>query len=149
MTALIHKHPSLYARVLYISSPSLLLLCTVQLAVDAETEHDAVIGETTSLLCEVSEPAGSPTLTWFKVVGGVEVEKEEQDFGDPWFGNLTIQNVEREDAGVYICRARNQFSNQEATIQLFVLSKSHVANVRDKHSFRDILCLSCFKVFAI
>ncbi len=92
------------------------------LIVEADPEQEAVEGETAVLLCNASS-SDPPTITWFRIEDGTMTEIIEQDFGEPWFGNLTIPNVNRDEAGTYLCEGSNQGGTEEVEIKLVILSK--------------------------
>ena len=96
------------------------------MSVDAEPEQEAIEGENAELLCTATS-SPPPTITWFRIEeNGGETELERQDSDDPNFGNLTIPNVDRSQAGQYRCEGSYTFDQESILIDLIVLSKCYL-----------------------
>ena len=96
------------------------------MSVYAEPEQEAIEGGNAELLCTVTS-SPPPTITWFRTEeNGGETELERRDSDDPNFGNLSIPNVDRSDAGQYKCEGSYALGGEFVLIDLIVLSKCYL-----------------------
>ena len=102
-----------------------LIFPAVPVTVDAEPEQEAIEGGNAELLCTATS-SPPPTITWFRIETGGETQLERRDSDDPNFGNLSIPNVDRSQAGQYRCEGRYIFGAVSILIDLIVLSKCYL-----------------------
>ncbi|XP_078095298.1 basement membrane-specific heparan sulfate proteoglycan core protein isoform X4 [Mustelus asterias] len=78
-------------------------------------------GITVNFICTAKSQSPAYTLVWTRQLGG-KLPNTAVDFN----GILTIRNVRREDAGVYICTGSNMFAMDEGTAVLHVSATPQV-----------------------
>ncbi|XP_075898523.1 basement membrane-specific heparan sulfate proteoglycan core protein [Nelusetta ayraudi] len=73
------------------------------------------VGSTVSFICTAKSKSPAYTLVWTRKGNG-KLPNRAMDFN----GILTIQNVQPEDAGVYVCTGSNMFAMDEGNAILYV-----------------------------
>ncbi|XP_016402929.1 basement membrane-specific heparan sulfate proteoglycan core protein-like [Sinocyclocheilus rhinocerous] len=73
------------------------------------------VGSTVSFICTAKSKLPAYTLVWTRNGIG-KLPNRAMDFN----GILTIQNVQPEDAGIYVCTGSNMLGMDEGTARLYV-----------------------------
>uniref|UniRef100_A0A3Q2D071 Heparan sulfate proteoglycan 2 n=1 Tax=Cyprinodon variegatus TaxID=28743 RepID=A0A3Q2D071_CYPVA len=76
------------------------------------------VGSTVNFICTAKSKSPAYTLVWTRQ-GNRKLPNRATDFN----GILTIQNVQPEDAGVYVCTGSNMFAMDESSAKLYVPSE--------------------------
>ncbi|XP_058795689.1 cell adhesion molecule Dscam2 isoform X3 [Phymastichus coffea] len=87
-----------------------------QIAISAERDSDV------HLTCS-AQGNPPPQFTWYRDVNGRLVPVESYGRVQLWGDLMRIRRVDVQDAGRYVCSARNQFGEQQAETHLSVTSK--------------------------
>uniref|UniRef100_A0ABD2XN24 Down syndrome cell adhesion molecule-like protein Dscam2 n=1 Tax=Trichogramma kaykai TaxID=54128 RepID=A0ABD2XN24_9HYME len=87
-----------------------------QIAISAERDSDV------HLTCS-AQGNPPPQFTWYRDVNGRSIPVESYGRIQIWGDLLRIRRVDVQDAGRYVCSARNQFGEQQAETHLSVTSK--------------------------
>ncbi|XP_024944983.1 Down syndrome cell adhesion molecule-like protein Dscam2 isoform X2 [Cephus cinctus] len=114
------------------------LMQRAQIAISSER------GSNTHLTCSAQgNPA--PQFTWFRDINGHSVPVESSGRIQLWGDLMEIRRVDAQDAGRYICRATNQFGEQQAETHLSVTSKldAHIQPQFQVVNSGDVATLNC------
>uniref|UniRef100_A0A8C9WAM4 Heparan sulfate proteoglycan 2 n=1 Tax=Scleropages formosus TaxID=113540 RepID=A0A8C9WAM4_SCLFO len=87
----------------------------IEVMVEEPKAQSVTVGSTVSFICTAKSKYPAYTLVWTRQGSG-KLPNRAMDFN----GILTIQNVQPEDAGVYICTGSNMFAMDEGTAVLYV-----------------------------
>ncbi|KAG7477685.1 hypothetical protein MATL_G00072180 [Megalops atlanticus] len=87
----------------------------IQVTIEEPKAQSVSIGSTVTFICTAKSTSPAYTLVWTRRNNG-KLPSRAMDFN----GILTIQNVQPEDAGIYVCTASNMFAMDEGTAILYV-----------------------------
>uniref|UniRef100_A0A3P8UCW4 Heparan sulfate proteoglycan 2 n=1 Tax=Amphiprion percula TaxID=161767 RepID=A0A3P8UCW4_AMPPE len=87
----------------------------IEVTVEEPKAQTIRVGSTVSFICTAKSKSPAYTLVWTRVGNG-KLPNRAMDFN----GILTIQNVQPEDAGVYVCTGSNMFAMDEGNAILYV-----------------------------
>ncbi|XP_010791011.1 basement membrane-specific heparan sulfate proteoglycan core protein-like, partial [Notothenia coriiceps] len=87
----------------------------IQVTVEEPQSQTVRLGATVSFICTATSKSPAYTLVWTRKGNG-KLPTRAMDFN----GILTVQNVQPEDAGVYVCTGSNMFAMDEGTAVLYV-----------------------------
>ncbi|XP_076022702.1 basement membrane-specific heparan sulfate proteoglycan core protein isoform X2 [Genypterus blacodes] len=87
----------------------------IEVTVEEPKAQTIRVGSTVSFICTAKSKYPAYTLVWTRQGSG-KLPNRAMDFN----GILTIQNVQPEDAGVYVCTGSNMFAMDEGTAILYV-----------------------------
>ncbi|TMS16751.1 Basement membrane-specific heparan sulfate proteoglycan core protein [Larimichthys crocea] len=87
----------------------------IEVTVEEPKAQTVRVGSTVSFICTAKSKSPAYTLVWTRRGNG-KLPNRAMDFN----GILTIQNVQPEDAGVYVCTGSNMFAMDEGTAILYV-----------------------------
>ncbi|XP_029973802.1 basement membrane-specific heparan sulfate proteoglycan core protein isoform X2 [Salarias fasciatus] len=87
----------------------------IEVTVEEPKTQTIRVGATVSFICTAKSKSPAYTLVWTRMGNG-KLPNRAMDFN----GILTIQNVQPEDAGVYICTGSNMFAMDEGSAVLYV-----------------------------
>uniref|UniRef100_A0A3P8QUC0 Heparan sulfate proteoglycan 2 n=1 Tax=Astatotilapia calliptera TaxID=8154 RepID=A0A3P8QUC0_ASTCA len=87
----------------------------IQVIVEEPKSQTIRVGSTVQFICTAQSKSPAYTLVWTRSGNG-KLPNRAMDFN----GILTIQNVQPEDAGVYICTGSNMFGMDEGRAILYV-----------------------------
>ncbi|XP_042264743.1 basement membrane-specific heparan sulfate proteoglycan core protein isoform X2 [Thunnus maccoyii] len=87
----------------------------IEVTVEEPKAQTVRVGSTVSFICTAKSKSPAYTLVWTRLGNG-KLPNRAMDFN----GILTIQNVQPEDAGVYICTGSNMFAMDEGNAILYV-----------------------------
>ncbi|CAN9515659.1 unnamed protein product [Ophioblennius macclurei] len=87
----------------------------IEVTVEEPQAQTIRVGATVSFICTAKSKSPAYTLVWTRMGNG-KLPNRAMDFN----GILTIQNVQPEDAGVYICTGSNMFAMDEGSAILYV-----------------------------
>uniref|UniRef100_A0A3P8WN31 Heparan sulfate proteoglycan 2 n=1 Tax=Cynoglossus semilaevis TaxID=244447 RepID=A0A3P8WN31_CYNSE len=100
-----------HAEIVVTSSPSK----AIEVTVEEPKAQTVRVGSTVSFICTAKSKSPAYTLVWTRIGNG-KLPNRAMDFN----GILTIQNVQPEDAGVYVCTGSNMFAMDEGSANLYV-----------------------------
>ncbi|XP_042159700.1 basement membrane-specific heparan sulfate proteoglycan core protein isoform X7 [Oncorhynchus tshawytscha] len=87
----------------------------IQVTIEEPKARSVTVGATVSFICTAKSQSPAYTLVWTRRGNG-KLPNRAMDFN----GILTIQNVQPEDAGIYVCTGSNMFAMDEGTAVLYV-----------------------------
>ncbi|XP_017274656.1 basement membrane-specific heparan sulfate proteoglycan core protein isoform X4 [Kryptolebias marmoratus] len=87
----------------------------IEVTVEEPRSQTTRIGSTVNFICTAKSKSPAYTLVWTRRGVG-RLPNRATDFN----GILTIQNVQPEDAGIYVCTGSNMFAMDESTAILYV-----------------------------
>ncbi|XP_014002299.2 basement membrane-specific heparan sulfate proteoglycan core protein isoform X15 [Salmo salar] len=87
----------------------------IEVTIEEPKAHSVTVGATVSFICTAKSKSPAYTLVWTRRGNG-KLPNRAMDFN----GILTIQNVQPEDAGIYVCTGSNMFAMDEGTAVLYV-----------------------------
>ncbi|KAM9505201.1 basement membrane-specific heparan sulfate proteoglycan core protein-like isoform 9-T9 [Salvelinus alpinus] len=87
----------------------------IQVTIEEPKARSVTVGTTVSFICTAKSQSPAYTLVWTRRGNG-KLPNRAMDFN----GILTIQNVQTEDAGIYVCTGSNMFAMDEGTAVLYV-----------------------------
>ncbi|XP_035236655.1 basement membrane-specific heparan sulfate proteoglycan core protein-like isoform X3 [Anguilla anguilla] len=87
----------------------------IEVTVEEPKAQSVTVGSAVSFICTAKSKSPAYTLVWTRQ-GNRKLPHRAMDFN----GILTIQNVQPEDAGVYVCTGSNMFAMDEGTAVLYV-----------------------------
>ncbi|XP_051280132.1 basement membrane-specific heparan sulfate proteoglycan core protein isoform X12 [Dicentrarchus labrax] len=87
----------------------------IEVTVEEPKAQTVRVGSTVSFICTAKSKSPAYTLVWTRMGNG-KLPNRAMDFN----GILTIQNVQPEDAGVYVCTGSNMFAMDEGNAILYV-----------------------------
>ncbi|KAI3356952.1 hypothetical protein L3Q82_003588 [Scortum barcoo] len=87
----------------------------IEVTVEEPKSQTVRVGSTVSFICTAKSKSPAYTLVWTRMGNG-KLPNRAMDFN----GILTIQNVQPEDAGVYVCTGSNMFAMDEGSAILYV-----------------------------
>uniref|UniRef100_A0A8C9YK48 Heparan sulfate proteoglycan 2 n=1 Tax=Sander lucioperca TaxID=283035 RepID=A0A8C9YK48_SANLU len=87
----------------------------IEVTVEEPKAQTVRVGSTVSFICTAKSKSPAYTLVWTRMGNG-KLPSRAMDFN----GILTIQNVQPEDAGVYVCTGSNMFAMDEGNAILYV-----------------------------
>uniref|UniRef100_H3D4F8 Heparan sulfate proteoglycan 2 n=1 Tax=Tetraodon nigroviridis TaxID=99883 RepID=H3D4F8_TETNG len=87
----------------------------IEVTVEAPKSQTVRVGSTVSFICTAKSKSPAYTLVWTRMGNG-KLPNRAMDFN----GILTIQNVQPEDAGVYVCTGSNMLAMDEGNAVLYV-----------------------------
>ncbi|KAJ8390133.1 hypothetical protein AAFF_G00110070 [Aldrovandia affinis] len=87
----------------------------IEVTIEEPKAQSVTVGSTVSFICTAKSQSPAYTLVWTRQGNG-KLPNRAMDFN----GILTIQNVQPEDAGIYICTGSNMFAMDEGTAILYV-----------------------------
>ncbi|XP_040007845.1 basement membrane-specific heparan sulfate proteoglycan core protein isoform X2 [Xiphias gladius] len=87
----------------------------IEVTVEEPKAQTIRVGSTVSFICTAKSKSPAYTLVWTRMGNG-KLPNRAMDFN----GILTIQNVQPEDAGVYVCTGSNMFAMDEGNAILYV-----------------------------
>ncbi|KAF1390064.1 hypothetical protein PFLUV_G00054230 [Perca fluviatilis] len=99
------------AEIVVTSAPSK----AIEVTVEEPKAQTVRVGSTVSFICTAKSKSPAYTLVWTRTGNG-KLPNRAMDFN----GILTIQNVQPEDAGVYVCTGSNMFAMDEGNAILYV-----------------------------
>ncbi|XP_015241296.1 PREDICTED: basement membrane-specific heparan sulfate proteoglycan core protein isoform X8 [Cyprinodon variegatus] len=100
-----------HAEIIVVGGPTKPIVVTVE-----EPKIQTVrVGSTVNFICTAKSKSPAYTLVWTRQ-GNRKLPNRATDFN----GILTIQNVQPEDAGVYVCTGSNMFAMDESSAKLYV-----------------------------
>uniref|UniRef100_A0A8C7HEZ4 Heparan sulfate proteoglycan 2 n=1 Tax=Oncorhynchus kisutch TaxID=8019 RepID=A0A8C7HEZ4_ONCKI len=82
----------------------------IQVTIEEPKARSVTVGATVSFICTAKSQSPAYTLVWTRRGNG-KLPNRAMDFN----GILTIQNVQPEDAGIYVCTGSNMFAMDEGT----------------------------------
>ncbi|XP_061591358.1 basement membrane-specific heparan sulfate proteoglycan core protein isoform X3 [Cololabis saira] len=91
----------------------------IEVTVEEPKSHTVRMGSTVNFICTAKSKSPAYTLVWTRRGNG-KLPNRAMDFN----GILTIQNVQPEDAGDYVCTGSNMFAMDEGSATLYVLEAS-------------------------
>ncbi|XP_056242096.1 basement membrane-specific heparan sulfate proteoglycan core protein isoform X12 [Seriola aureovittata] len=87
----------------------------IEVTIEEPKAQTVRVGSTVSFICTAKSKSPAYTLVWTRMGNG-KLPNRAMDFN----GILTIQNVQPEDAGVYVCTGSNMFAMDEGSAILYV-----------------------------
>ncbi|XP_061650010.1 basement membrane-specific heparan sulfate proteoglycan core protein isoform X12 [Phyllopteryx taeniolatus] len=87
----------------------------IEVTVEEPKAQTVRVGSTVNFICTAKSKSPAYTLVWTRLGNG-KLPNRAMDFN----GILTIQNVQPEDAGVYVCTGSNMFAMDEGNAVLYV-----------------------------
>ncbi|XP_062314893.1 basement membrane-specific heparan sulfate proteoglycan core protein isoform X7 [Osmerus eperlanus] len=87
----------------------------IEVFIEEPKAQSVHVGSTVSFICTAKSKSPAYTLVWTRQGNG-KLPNRAMDFN----GILTIQNVQPEDAGIYMCTGSNMFAMDEGTAILYV-----------------------------
>ncbi|XP_064160473.1 basement membrane-specific heparan sulfate proteoglycan core protein-like isoform X1 [Anguilla rostrata] len=87
----------------------------IQVVIEEPKAQSVTAGSTVSFICTAKSTSPAYTLVWTRRNNG-KLPSRAMDFN----GILTIQNIQPDDAGMYVCTASNMFAMDEGTAILYV-----------------------------
>ncbi|XP_034445775.1 basement membrane-specific heparan sulfate proteoglycan core protein isoform X2 [Hippoglossus hippoglossus] len=87
----------------------------IEVTVEEPKSQTIRVGSTVSFICTAKSKSPAYTLVWTRMGNG-KLPNRAMDFN----GILTIQNVQPEDAGAYVCTGSNMFAMDEGNAVLYV-----------------------------
>ncbi|XP_028309184.1 basement membrane-specific heparan sulfate proteoglycan core protein isoform X2 [Gouania willdenowi] len=87
----------------------------IQVTVEEPKAQTVRVGSTVNFICTAKSKSPAYTLVWTRMGNG-KLPNRAMDFN----GILTIQNVQPEDEGVYVCTGSNMFAMDEGSAILYV-----------------------------
>ncbi|XP_028266709.1 basement membrane-specific heparan sulfate proteoglycan core protein isoform X11 [Parambassis ranga] len=87
----------------------------IEVTVEEPKAQTVRVGSTVNFICTAKSKSPAYTLVWTRMGNG-KLPNRAMDFN----GILTIQNVQPEDAGVYVCTGSNMFAMDEGSAILYV-----------------------------
>ncbi|XP_034151976.1 basement membrane-specific heparan sulfate proteoglycan core protein isoform X5 [Esox lucius] len=87
----------------------------IEVTVEEPKAQSVTVGATVNFICTAKSKSPAYTLVWTRKGNG-KLPNRAMDFN----GILTIQNVQPEDAGIYMCTGSNMFAMDEGTAVLYV-----------------------------
>ncbi|XP_068997552.1 basement membrane-specific heparan sulfate proteoglycan core protein isoform X4 [Embiotoca jacksoni] len=87
----------------------------IEVTVEEPKAQTIRVGSTVSFICTAKSKSPAYTLVWTRKGNG-KLPNRAMDFN----GILTIQNVQPEDAGIYVCTGSNMFAMDEGNAILYV-----------------------------
>ncbi|CAB1426562.1 unnamed protein product, partial [Pleuronectes platessa] len=87
----------------------------IEVTIEEPKAQTIRVGSTVSFICTAKSKSPAYTLVWTRMGNG-KLPSRAMDFN----GILTIQNVQPEDAGVYVCTGSNMFAMDEGSAVLHV-----------------------------
>ncbi|XP_061544566.1 basement membrane-specific heparan sulfate proteoglycan core protein isoform X9 [Phycodurus eques] len=87
----------------------------IQVTVEEPKAQTVRVGSTVNFICTAKSKSPAYTLVWTRLGNG-KLPNRAMDFN----GILTIQKVQPEDAGVYVCTGSNMFAMDEGNAVLYV-----------------------------
>uniref|UniRef100_A0A665UZU7 Heparan sulfate proteoglycan 2 n=1 Tax=Echeneis naucrates TaxID=173247 RepID=A0A665UZU7_ECHNA len=87
----------------------------IEVTIEEPKAQTVRVGSTVSFVCTAKSKSPAYTLVWTRM-GNRKLPNRAMDFN----GILTIQNVQPEDAGVYVCTGSNMFAMDEGSAILYV-----------------------------
>ncbi|XP_026189282.1 basement membrane-specific heparan sulfate proteoglycan core protein isoform X3 [Mastacembelus armatus] len=87
----------------------------IEVTVEEPKAQTVRVGSTVSFICTAKSKSPAYTLVWTRK-GNRKLPSQAMDFN----GILTIQNVQPEDAGIYVCTGSNIFAMDEGSAILYV-----------------------------
>ncbi|XP_035997428.1 basement membrane-specific heparan sulfate proteoglycan core protein isoform X6 [Fundulus heteroclitus] len=87
----------------------------IEVTVEEPKSQTVRVGSTVNFICTARSKSPAYTLVWTRK-GNRKLPNRATDFN----GILTIQNVQPEDAGVYVCTGSNMFAMDESSAVLYV-----------------------------
>ncbi|KAJ8369771.1 hypothetical protein SKAU_G00097990 [Synaphobranchus kaupii] len=87
----------------------------IEVTIEEPKAQSVTVGSTVNFICTAKSKSPAYTLVWTRQ-GNRKLPNRAMDFN----GILTIQNVQPEDAGVYVCTGSNMFAMDEGTAVLYV-----------------------------
>ncbi|XP_077465112.1 basement membrane-specific heparan sulfate proteoglycan core protein [Stigmatopora argus] len=87
----------------------------IEVTVEEPKAQTIRVGSTVNFICTAKSKSPAYTLVWTRLGNG-KLPNRAMDFN----GILTIQNVQPEDAGVYVCTGSNMFAMDEGNAVLYV-----------------------------
>uniref|UniRef100_A0A8C7VU22 Heparan sulfate proteoglycan 2 n=1 Tax=Oncorhynchus mykiss TaxID=8022 RepID=A0A8C7VU22_ONCMY len=96
----------------------------IQVTIEEPKARSVTVGATVSFICTAKSQSPAYTLVWTRRGNG-KLPNRAMDFN----GILTIQNVQPEDAGIYVCTGSNMFAMDEGTAVLY----GQTAGTEKKH----------------
>lgn len=87
----------------------------IEVTVEEPKAQTVRVGSTVNFICTAKSKSPAYTLVWTRMGNG-KLPNRAMDFN----GILTIQNVQPEDAGVYVCTGSNMFAMDEGNAILYV-----------------------------
>ncbi|XP_058499022.1 basement membrane-specific heparan sulfate proteoglycan core protein isoform X3 [Solea solea] len=104
-----------HAEIVVTSAPSK----AIEVTIEEPKAQTVRVGSTVSFICTAKSKSPAYTLVWTRIGNG-KLPNRAMDFN----GILTIQNVQPEDAGVYVCTGSNMFAMDEGNAILYVQEAS-------------------------
>uniref|UniRef100_A0A8C1UL38 Heparan sulfate proteoglycan 2 n=1 Tax=Cyprinus carpio TaxID=7962 RepID=A0A8C1UL38_CYPCA len=87
----------------------------IEVFIEEPKLQSVAVGSTVSFICTAKSKLPAYTLVWTRIRNG-KLPNRAMDFN----GILTIQNVQPEDAGTYVCTGSNMLGMDEGTATLYV-----------------------------
>ncbi|XP_067227655.1 basement membrane-specific heparan sulfate proteoglycan core protein isoform X15 [Chanodichthys erythropterus] len=87
----------------------------IEVSIEEPKAQSVTVGSTVSFICTAKSKLPAYTLVWTRK-GNIKLPNRAMDFN----GILTIQNVQPEDAGIYVCTGSNMLGMDEGTALLYV-----------------------------
>ncbi|CAB1330005.1 unnamed protein product [Coregonus sp. 'balchen'] len=87
----------------------------IEVTIEEPKAQSVTVGAAVSFICTAKSKSPAYTLVWTRQGNG-KLPNRAMDFN----GILTIQNVQPEDAGIYVCTGSNMFAMDEGTAVLYV-----------------------------
>ncbi|KAG7472084.1 hypothetical protein MATL_G00104850 [Megalops atlanticus] len=87
----------------------------IEVTIEEPKTQSVTVGSTVSFICTAKSKSPAYTIVWTRQGNG-KLPNRAMDFN----GILTIQNVQPEDAGIYVCTGSNMFAMDEGTAILYV-----------------------------
>uniref|UniRef100_A0A7N8XAL3 Heparan sulfate proteoglycan 2 n=1 Tax=Mastacembelus armatus TaxID=205130 RepID=A0A7N8XAL3_9TELE len=88
----------------------------IEVTVEEPKAQTVRVGSTVSFICTAKSKSPAYTLVWTRK-GNRKLPSQAMDFN----GILTIQNVQPEDAGIYVCTGSNIFAMDEGSAILYLV----------------------------
>ncbi|KAJ8360629.1 hypothetical protein SKAU_G00171540 [Synaphobranchus kaupii] len=88
----------------------------IQVMIEEPKAQSVTVGSTVNFICTAKSTSPAYTLVWTRRNSNGKLPSRAMDFN----GILTIQNIQAEDAGMYVCTGSNMFAMDEATAILYI-----------------------------